>query len=413
MSSHASTSGHKRKRSTQITDFYTVQKKTKAHHRKRSSTSHTTQHTLQGTRNTALPTNRIRFHKNFSYRSTIPKGIKQNPHHRNYYGIPNNKRYASGQITRKSHTMSTTTGQGHVKGAQDLENKTEESKRYYETRTVMPRNIAVKNHKGQVVRAEEWNRSRIKITMRKEQTWPTYTFNTTSMYWTPVGHLYSVNMGYRHKPVIRINKFTTTLIVKSTSDQPWKMRTIVWTHDDQVLFNRASSVTGQRVSGEMELLTNVGWLTPGHNRQAKIEWQETFYSADGTPTETPRSIDYLIEAPLNTKYPSECFYWGTTSAVGVLYDAITSIPGKTNFLDSEMFKLDTWQMGPGTIEYNDIRARGGDIQTHHTKVKHRKNTYITFFFEPEGKFSGEPLLATDSEDNSLEIDIIHTIHWDE
>jgi hypothetical protein len=120
-----------------------------------------------------------------------------------------------------------------------------------------------------------------------------------------------------------------------------------------------------------------------------------------------------LTKPRDVKHPGPPFYWQPSKDNPIIYDETKDIPGKTNYLDSEMFLDDTWQKGPQEIEYDDTRQRGGGVTGSTGKLLFGKNTFITVIWQPLGRFSGEPLAATPTEDNSLLCDVIFTTHWEE
>jgi hypothetical protein len=176
------------------------------------------------------------------------------------------------------------------------------------------------------------------------------------------------------------------MLYKTRSNQAWKCCIIVWTHPDFNEFNRCTDASGNGnyTIGEHEIMPFVGTMkqSPNDTTKATISWTETYFRGQNNNTEHEirRTIDYLLEAPLNTKYPSTPFYWAPSANVGVLYDATTIIPGKEHHLDSGLYLDDTWQIGAGLVEYNDRMRRGGEHAGQWDKIKHSKNTYVTFIY---------------------------------
>jgi hypothetical protein len=150
--------------------------------------------------------------------------------------------------------------------------------------------------------------------------------------------------------------------------------------------------------------------SPNNNREGTAAAGQ---GAGVTQTTTTHTISNLLEAPINTKYPSTPFYWSPSSNVGVLYDQVDVIPGKPPDLASYMHHEDTWQALPGLVEYNDHRRRGGLVAETSSKIRYSKNTYMTLIWQPMGVHSGTSLPEDGSMSNSLILDIIHKIFWSE
>jgi hypothetical protein len=174
------------KRKSTITDFFVASKTTrsKTTNTKRTSERQSAQFLK---RNSQLPSNCSAFYKGYSSKSTIPRGIKQSKWSRRYGAIPNNSKY--NQFLPSMASGSASTGLGHIKAAQDLAPKTEESTCYYETRTVIPK-------AGDTMIPPSFERSKLLVTMYKEKEWPTWTFCASAMDFTNIGNHYTINMGY-------------------------------------------------------------------------------------------------------------------------------------------------------------------------------------------------------------------------
>jgi hypothetical protein len=399
--------GHKRHRSSHLEEYFHLQKKTRTaahkHHRSHSSNKSISAYN-HISRNTALPANRSYIQ---GKRLTSNKSSYQNQHHRNYYKIPNNVKYAPGA------RMSVSTPAGHINNDKKRERDNDESKHVYETRIVKPKHyhLAATRTRQQ----QQWSafeRTKMKIEMQTENTWPTWTFNAAALYFQAHQSHYENNIGLRHKTVIDLKKFSTQFIYKSTSNQPWSRRIIVWTSTKDTRYNRTTNADGTNSVNELELTGFLGTMTE-HQNKALFKWQEQSVSQDGTTSEVDRQFDNLLTKPRDVKHPGPPFYWQPSKDNPIIYDETKDIPGKTNYLDSEMFLDDTWQKGPQEIEYDDTRQRGGGVTGSTGKLLFGKNTFITVIWQPLGRFSGEPLAATPTEDNSLLCDVIFTTHWEE
>lgn len=310
---------HKRQHSTDLHKYFPTTKSPKTSASSKSHIRHISTSIIG--RTTALPTNRTTFVRNISYRSTIPKGLKANKNTRRYLRIPNNRKYGIGSMA------TTTTGAGNLGGVETLVPKIDHSKRFYETRLVEI--TRKRNGTGALVR------SPISISMPSENTWPTWTANISMLPRTAYDEWYESNMGYRHKGIIDLHKTTTIMITQTTSKQPWKCRMIVWTHGDGKPYNRVQDANGSMDSDmEYELLNTPGTLKEKEGeRCAEISWTNHYVevSNEDQPMASINRIDNLLERPLNTKYASTPFYWGTSQEVGILYDSTHIIPGMNIF----------------------------------------------------------------------------------
>jgi len=392
----ASSSSNTLKRSSKLTDFYPTTKKSKSNKHKRTSSSN--KYPTTHKRTSSLPTNRTTFTKSrHSTRSTIPKGIKQNIWSRKYSQIPNNSKYNYYKMTTAS------SGAGHIKAAQDKKEGPDTAKHFYETRFAKP-------NKGK--RGPLWIRSKMILNMTSQCEWPSYTANISSLAHQNLSTHYFENIGYRHKSIVDLIKTTTDLIYETRSDQPWFCRQIVWTSDRYARYNRASSLDGTLDNlQEYELLPFPGIMTYSDDQKSAIfKWSERYLAADNTEITTEHTFNDLLEPPLNTKYPSTPFYWAPSSKVGILYDNVTTIPGKEHHLDSSMHIENSWQKLPGLVQYKDNIVRGGSITETSSEIKYSKNTYLTLIWQPGGVHSGSPLIRIQNKD-SLLLDIIHTLYW--
>jgi hypothetical protein len=318
--------------------------------------------------------------------------------------------------------MSTASNTGtNVKVMLNLKVDVEDSKHYYKTRLVK---ITKNKTNRKVIYQRDW----INIKMIKDNEWPTWTINLSALAFKGLSQYHYDGVGFRHKSIVDLKKTSTTFIYESHSDQPWDVRTIVWTHQDYHPFNRPSKENGIiSPDKEHELTGNLGYLkytdTTGEN--AEISWTENFITTDPpsqtnplgsfTETSTTHTINYLLTPPTHTKYPSSSFYWSPSDKVGIIYDNQTTIPGKDQNLDSQMFVQDTWQKLPGLVEYRDVITRGGATTAISCDLKYAKNTYMTVIWQSGGRHSGSPYPPPDEEskDNTLILDIIHTLYWSE
>lgn len=409
--SSSSQRGHKRTQAqTNIPQFFQYSKgkkqgeKARRTHTKNTSSGERSHHF----KNPSLPNNRTAFYGNYASRSKIPKYTKSNIWTKRYEKLPYNVKY-------NRYTMNAAKGQGSITAAHSTEHKSEESQHFYETRPVK----AVMGTKA--TPQAYWQRSRdMKIEMKTRDTWPTYTFSITALTYKEQGNYYERNTGYRHHSKINFKKSTTDLIYQIKSNQPWECRIIIWTSGQhKEYFNRASDITSRRQDNEeLELTNNIGIMTvDGTTNKAHLRWDEIYADSSDNLMTVPVShdIDNLLERPRDTKHPSAAFYWGPSEDVGVIYDAIHVIPGKENYLDSTVHIEKTWQKLPGLCEFKDKRERGGGGTTKPSKeIKNNLMTYMTCIWQPCGRHAGEPLPAEGTTlANILELDIIHTLYWDE
>ncbi len=163
---------------------------------------------------------------------------------------------------------------------------------------------------------------------------------------------------------------------------------------------------------EFQLLGNVGTMEQNRNNEAQFTWTEPSITTTGGNQTTNYSITNLIQKPKNTKYPSTPFYWRTSGHVGTLFNQTTIIPGKEHHLDSGVYEEDTWQRLPGLVTYNNDIERGGKVTTTWNTIEHGNNTYLTLIWQPRGRLSGNPLIGSGNT-NTLEVDMIHTLFWDQ
>jgi hypothetical protein len=407
---------HKRHRSTDVSDFLANKKNKSLHHRNSSSTSN---------RNTSLPTNRLLFNKNRSYKQNIPKGLGQNVNRSDYFRIPHNK-YLRPQSKSIANTtiknyekskMSTSTATGDINSNHGLLRKADDGSHFYETKLVT-KIPGQEDAKGNHI-PPRFQRSTIKIAMENENEWPSYTFSLHSLnYVNQATTHYNMNMGLRNKPIIELKKADTVFEYEVRSDQAWTCRQIVWCSTTGGPFNRyLTPHRGHPTSGEeYELCNFTGSLTQTGDRTCQFEWKEKVFmnAQDTMAMENTKLLPNLLNGPLNTKYPSKPFYWSPSDGVSVIYDNTTTIPGKPQHLQSYMFIDRTWQKGPGLVEYTDEIGRGGRISSIGRDIKYGKNWHMTLIWQPEGRFSGKELpLDTDNPENYLELDIIHTLFWNQ
>lgn len=398
--------GHKRNRSTHIPEYFPT-KKGKVNHKRQSSS--------KSNRNTTLPSNRAHFVGRHLQRSRIPSSIKQNPNHRNYHRIPNNKYLIPSTSSGTSNTRNmTSTLKGTVNDVNGLLNKADESGHFFETRLV--ERTPPKDVRGKRM-PPAFRQARMKISMDKEDIWPCYTFTMSTIGYAnqPTTH-YNMNIGLRNRSVIDIIKATTKFQYKVMSDQSWKCRMIVWTSNDPGPFNRSSKAHAQETGSgrEFELLNNIGEMYKTDHSTCRLKWDEPNYASpqDDMTQIQQKSLNAVLGGPLNTKYPSTPFYWSPNDGIVTLFDTTTTIPGKRQHLESEMYEDDTWQKGPGMVEYKDTIGRGGVVTSISQDIKHQKNWHMTLIWQPEGRFSGEPLpISEDNPNNTMELDIIHTVFW--
>jgi hypothetical protein len=399
--------GHKRSRSTHITDYYCGSKTTKStnstikaakttHNRSSSSTSTHINTVQQTNRNKHLPANRTYFKGNLSIRSTI---TKQNPNHKNYYNIPNNKYLRP--------TMSAAKGQGKVTAPHELQEDVDTPQYYFETRTIQLKFGTTE---------PTIERTTLTVEMRTKNEWPCYTFNAGVLDYADLTTQHQLNIGYRHKSAIILKKTKTEMIYQTSSNYAWKCRKIVWMSGNTTLYNRIKNkASDSQSSGEYDLLPFVGTLKADRT-STEISWTQSTFNSANLADQVVHKIDYLLEGPKNTKYPSTPFYWAPSEHVSIVYDSMSIIPGKENYLDHGIHIDNGWEKGPGLISYDDKRERGGTVKTATAKIRFNKNMFITYIWEPEGVLSGQPLPASktgNKDQNNLKIDVIHTIFWDE
>ena len=411
MASSSSSHQHKRKRSTHVTDYFTSSQKYKSNTHKRTSSSN--KYPTQHRRTSSLPINRTIFSKSGrSNKSYIPRNTKQNIWSRQYSKIPNNNKY-------NPYTMSTAANGGsHVKASHDLKPDVEDSKHHYETRLI-------KIEKSKTKRNLIYKRNTMTIKMNDDNKWPCWTINLSALSFKPMQTYHFDNIGFRHKSIVDLKKTSTTFLYQTNSVQPWDVRIIVWTHQDFVPFNRPSSANGiHSETDEHEITGNLGFLeyTDETKEKCQISWTEPFISMSEvnqahpiptfTDTETNHSIDFLLTSPTNTKYPSTPFYWSPSDKVGVIYDNQSIIPPRPDHLDSDMFIHDTWQKLPGLVEYKDSLGRGGQTTAVSCDLKYAKNTYMTVIWQPGGRHSGNSYPSI-GDNNALNLDVIHTLYWNE
>ncbi len=109
----SSSSSNHLKWSSKLTDFYPTLKKSKPNIHKCTSSSNKYPTTHCHKRTSSLPTNRTTFSTSgYSYKSSIPRGIKQNIWSHKYFQIPNNTKY------NPYNMPSAATGEGHIKATQ-------------------------------------------------------------------------------------------------------------------------------------------------------------------------------------------------------------------------------------------------------------------------------------------------------
>jgi hypothetical protein len=264
-----------------------------------------------------------------------------------------------------------------------------------------------------------FERTTMEITMTNKDTWPCYTFTLSSLnYINQSTSHYNMNMGLRNKSIINLIKATTKFQYRITSDQSWKCRKIVWTSGEPGPFNRTMTAHQQQQSmaREYELTNNMGIMRPADNNTCVLQWEEPYFSSTTETMEgsDSKSINSLLHGPLNTKYLSKPFYWKPSDGIITIYNETTTIPGKQQHLESDMYEDDTWQKGLGLVEYKDNIGRGGIVNQISGEIKFQKNWHITLIWQPDGDFSGRPLAKSDADPmNYLECDIIHTLFFDQ
>jgi hypothetical protein len=305
---------------------------------------------------------------------------------------------------------------GTINDVHGLLRKADDSSHFFETRLVKRTPAREATRKTY---PPTFERSTMEIAMTTENEWPCYTFTLSALnYINQSTSHYNMNMGLRNKSVINLIKATTKFQYKITSDQSWRCRKIVWTSGDPGPFNRAMTghLQERSTAKEYELVNNMGTMTQTSHNTCNLAWNEPYYtSATETMEEQQnRTITSLLHGPLNTKYPSKPFYWKPSDGVITIYDETTTIPGKQQHLESEMYEDDTWQKGPGLVEYKDNIGRGGIVNQIDTDIKYQKNWHMTLIWQPDGDFSGKPLTKSDTDPkNYLECDIIHTLFFDQ
>jgi hypothetical protein len=406
--------GHKRNRSTHIPEYFKSKKGKPTHNRQSSSSS---------LRNTSLPNNRAYFVGNILRKSHIPTGAKQRINHRTYHKIPNNKYLVP---TAKSNhpnyakniksTNMAAKQPGTVNDTHGLLRKADDSSHWFETRLVEKK--PAKEHRGRII-PPCFGRSTMTVSMPTAMEWPSYTFTLSALNFVNQSTThYTMNMGLRNKSVIELVKASTKFQYKVMSNQSWKCRTIVWCSDQAGPFNRAMTAHNQQstTAMEYELTNNMGKMTQPTSSTCIFKWEEQTYNeaTDTMASQDRKEINNILKKPTNTKYPSTPFYWKPNDGITTIYDATTTIPGKQHHLLSEMYEDDTWQKGPGLVEYKDNIGRGGEVKTISPNIKFQKNWHMTLIWQPDGDFSGR-CLDTSEEDpeNTLEVDIIHTVFWNQ
>jgi hypothetical protein len=306
---------------------------------------------------------------------------------------------------------------GTVNDTNGLLRKADDSNHFFETRLV-ERTPATQMERSII--PPGFKRTRLRVAMEEDGKWPSYTFTISALnFVNQITTHYTMNMGLRNKAVIDLVKSKTILNYKVMSDQPWQCRMIVWASGDAGPYNRGlgGHTQLQTTAGfEYELLNHMGTMSKTSHNTCKIDWEETSYTSpqDTMANNIPKRINNLLAGPLNTKYPSTPFYWQVSEGVTKIFECIETIPGKESHLKSQMFKMDTWQKGPGMVEYKDDIGRGGKVTSIGNDIKFQKNWHVTFIWQPEGDFSGSPLpVSKDDPFNWLEVDIIHTLFWNQ
>ena len=195
-------------------------------------------------------------------------------------------------------------------------------------------------------------------------------------------------MGLRHKTIIDLEKSNTSFIYEVNSNQSWQYHQIVWCSTEAGPFNRVNLVSRQtpKEGEEYELTDYMGYMMATGDVTCEFKWQEEYFNnpEDEMANRVEKSLPNLLHGPLNTKYPATPFYWRPSDGVNIIYNNTITILGKPQHLDSIVFKDDTWQKGPGLVEYIDDIGRGGKIKTIGNNVKFRKNWHMTLIWQPDG-----------------------------
>jgi hypothetical protein len=353
--------------------------------------------------------------------SKIPRGVKQNVNHRNYLRIPNNKYQRIRQIDgpptsnlKKQNNNMTSEITGNVNDQHGLLKKADHSAHFFETRLVKPWNVF--NGKKTMPKFE---RTTMKIAMENKNQWPSYVFTNSALpYANQVTTHYTTNVGFRNKPTVILKKSTTTMIYKIYSDQPWKCRQIVWTSGEVGPYNRPRTCgVDEKPDGkECELTNNMATMTVDKDNKAQWNWNEELLQTrqDNMNVTNAKSITNILQCPLNTKYPGPAFYYAPNDGIAVILDKTIEIPGKPQHLESMIWEDKAWEKGPGEVEYLDVIGRGGAVNSVTMEVKHQQNWHTMFIWQPCGDYCGNPLeLSEENPRNFLEVDIIHTLHWEQ